>query len=356
MKKEIDHIKSVKKPLFSILKGIGITLVVTGHSGCPDFIRNFIYSFHMPLFFIISGYLFKETYFQEKNKFIQRRIFSLYVPFVIWSIVFILLHNVFYHFNLINDSFSSYGTVNHIYTIKETLIRISKSFLLINSESFLGAFWFLKALFCGSILFILIQSKIKNVFFIPLTCIIIILLRTFLISKELITASGETLHQAIYALLFISIGHILKQQNIILSKFKISIYLLILTIISQFKSLSMNQDFLNCLIIPFSGSLGFIILFNMCHSLKMGKNIFFKITAQLGDYSLYILVFHFLMFKPISFLKIKLYDEPTFLLGEFPIISIDNSFFWIIYTTFSLVTSFVFGLLIRKGLQIIKAH
>lgn len=38
-----------------VCKGIGIILVVLGHTGSP-FVR-LIYSFHMLLFFIISGFL-----------------------------------------------------------------------------------------------------------------------------------------------------------------------------------------------------------------------------------------------------------------------------------------------------------
>lgn len=39
-------------------KGIGIILVVLGHILIKGNIKIYIYSFHMPLFFIISGYLF----------------------------------------------------------------------------------------------------------------------------------------------------------------------------------------------------------------------------------------------------------------------------------------------------------
>lgn len=40
------------------LKGVGIFLMIIGHVMSP--IRNMIFSFHMPLFFFISGYLYKD--------------------------------------------------------------------------------------------------------------------------------------------------------------------------------------------------------------------------------------------------------------------------------------------------------
>ncbi|OYW16811.1 MAG: hypothetical protein B7Z52_07870, partial [Burkholderiales bacterium 12-64-5] len=43
------------------MKAIGIVLVVVGHSpGLNPFIKHVIYSFHMPLFFFISGLLLTE--------------------------------------------------------------------------------------------------------------------------------------------------------------------------------------------------------------------------------------------------------------------------------------------------------
>jgi acyltransferase len=47
----------------AIAKALGIILVVIGHStynaGYQDEVKKFIYMFHMPLFFILSGYFFK---------------------------------------------------------------------------------------------------------------------------------------------------------------------------------------------------------------------------------------------------------------------------------------------------------
>ena len=43
--------KSKRKPDIDVLKGIGIVLVMLGHQNLP--IGHFIYSFHMPLFFLI---------------------------------------------------------------------------------------------------------------------------------------------------------------------------------------------------------------------------------------------------------------------------------------------------------------
>ena len=45
-----------------MLKGIGINLVVLGHTTCNVELGNWIYHFHMPLFFFLSGVFFFSYY------------------------------------------------------------------------------------------------------------------------------------------------------------------------------------------------------------------------------------------------------------------------------------------------------
>lgn len=48
----------MREPELDILKGIGIVLVLVGH-GLSGYVDTFAASFHMPLFFLVSGYFFK---------------------------------------------------------------------------------------------------------------------------------------------------------------------------------------------------------------------------------------------------------------------------------------------------------
>ena len=63
----------------SIAKGIGIILMVIGYAGCPTWMFQFIYLFHMPLFFFLSGYCFNNQYIDDKKIFIFRRITLYYI-------------------------------------------------------------------------------------------------------------------------------------------------------------------------------------------------------------------------------------------------------------------------------------
>ena len=46
----------------TIAKAIGILLMVAVHGGMQKYGADFIVMFHMPLFFFVSGYCFKEKH------------------------------------------------------------------------------------------------------------------------------------------------------------------------------------------------------------------------------------------------------------------------------------------------------
>lgn len=85
-----------RNDVIDILKGIGIILMVVGHSGAPKIVNDIIFSFHMPLFFIASGWFFNEACLDNKKTYTTKKINTLYLPYLKWSICFLILHNVFF--------------------------------------------------------------------------------------------------------------------------------------------------------------------------------------------------------------------------------------------------------------------
>ena len=94
MKKNFVHI--------DILKGIAIILVVIGHFYPQSFqldswttVNKLIYSFHMPLFMVISGYLFANSNFiintsKSYFEFIQKKSVRLLFTYFSISLIIIL--------------------------------------------------------------------------------------------------------------------------------------------------------------------------------------------------------------------------------------------------------------------------
>ncbi|KHD07589.1 hypothetical protein PN36_20120 [Candidatus Thiomargarita nelsonii] len=83
-------------------KGIGIILVVYGHVARGVFnaglyqeqpliiyhlIDNIIYSFHMPLFFFLSGLFFIRSFNKRGSRLILNKIDTIFYPYLIWSII-----------------------------------------------------------------------------------------------------------------------------------------------------------------------------------------------------------------------------------------------------------------------------
>ena len=70
-----------------IAKGIGIVLVVWGHSSLPFEFRKWVYSFHMPLFFILSGYFYKSQKYGFTDFFL-RKLRTLIIPYFFLNFAF----------------------------------------------------------------------------------------------------------------------------------------------------------------------------------------------------------------------------------------------------------------------------
>lgn len=94
-----------EKRLFYLdaLKGILIFLVVLGHAiqfQIADYQHNvlfrLIYSFHMPLFFLISGFLTYKGRYDER--LIPKRFIQCIIPFITWAFILPILEN--FHLDL----------------------------------------------------------------------------------------------------------------------------------------------------------------------------------------------------------------------------------------------------------------
>lgn len=122
-------------------KGIGIILVVLGHILSKGNIKIYIYSFHMPLFFIISGYLFNYINIINFKEVINKKIKALLIPYLTFSLI-----NIFGEYILSGLSFTV----------------LKKNFLETIKFSGIGALWFLPALFIAEFIFIFCKLNISR--------------------------------------------------------------------------------------------------------------------------------------------------------------------------------------------------
>jgi len=133
-----------------IAKGIGISLVVMGHfcpATAPEYwhlLKRIIYLFHMPLFFFLSGFLFR----YEKYPYlllVKKKVKRLLIPFVFIAVIFLVVKYVSgLFFNLDNP------------------VKLEKLFLILLDplKSFMPLLWFIYTLF----LIFLIYPPIRSIF------------------------------------------------------------------------------------------------------------------------------------------------------------------------------------------------
>lgn len=79
--KQVNHMNNKRIEWLDIAKGIGILLVILGH--CLNINQrsfHLIFTFHMPLFFLLSGYVFKDKV--PFFKFIGKKFKTLIIPFL----------------------------------------------------------------------------------------------------------------------------------------------------------------------------------------------------------------------------------------------------------------------------------
>lgn len=76
-------------------KGIGILLIVLGHVVPNRAIHQFVYSFHVPLFFLLSGFTYRVK--SDKKQFYLTKFKRLLVPYYIFAVVSIVIYFVMSH-------------------------------------------------------------------------------------------------------------------------------------------------------------------------------------------------------------------------------------------------------------------
>ena len=80
-----------------VCKGLGIFLVFIGHTNVSQLSRtlyDWIYSFHMPLFYMLSGLVFDGTKYNTFRKYINRRLKTLILPFFILNTILYIIAEV----------------------------------------------------------------------------------------------------------------------------------------------------------------------------------------------------------------------------------------------------------------------
>ena len=162
----MGNYQSKRKEYLDITKGIGILLVVLGH--CPlvfNPLKQWIYAFHMPLFFFVAGMVWNKDSHEKRGfftgEFLADKIKRLIIPCFIWGVLYMLLDMV----------------MNHSFSPKLIAYLIYGSQAGFQHAGSLTSLWFLPCMFLSVCAFEIIQKllvKAKHgalaLFFISVLC------------------------------------------------------------------------------------------------------------------------------------------------------------------------------------------
>lgn len=275
---------------FDYIKGIAILLVVMGHviqhnnlqGGVYNPVYEFINSFHMPLFFIVSGSLTAlrtntlNGTFLELTKYNYKKIISLIIPFLVWGLI-------------INTYF---------FSEKFQLISIKE---IISYIKYPGNTWFLQKLFeiyCIYSISRTLTSRIISPLFNGL-----LLLATSLSINILLYFIVDRTHYLSVLLfnLFFYFGYFSFKLTLIqkyITKewvLSLSIFVFSLLVVHWSYESTMIDKLLKIII----SITAFIVLYNICKRIKWNPFIS-NLLSMWGRYSLAIYLIHFYF---VPFLK-----------------------------------------------------
>lgn len=193
-------------PWVNNLRWIWIILIVLWHSFFADssLLVHFIFTFHVALFFFLSGFLFNDKKYLKLIPFVKIKFNRLIIPFVIFNLI------MFLYLKLREIAFWEISFVNTINFIKWILYW---SYLPWHDEIILTNVptWFLISLFVVTIYYFFLNKIIINRFYRILALFILSIL-VFIESKYVIFRLPWSLEISIMAMLFYWIWHTFKNE------------------------------------------------------------------------------------------------------------------------------------------------
>lgn len=284
--------KNKRIKYIDIARGFAILFIVLSHalgeSSNSKLLFNFLFSFHVILFFILSGYTFslKE---ESSLKFIKNKFVRIMIPYFTWALLFLIPYMLF------GSNIGKLIGTHSSFDLKTQIINVFYGNGNHNALKQNTSLWFLPALFSTEILYYFLikllhkKSKtIKIITLIPLTII------SYLANYKLNIIFPWGINTALVIGIFYYIGYLFKEYDIFTKEklFK-GIYIIpILILGSIFSYINGKISYLGyqynnltyALIAGLSLSIGTIYIASL-----MKEN---KILEYIGKNTMGILIFH----------------------------------------------------------------
>ncbi len=311
----------------SVAKGLCILLVVVGHSGCPDLLGRFIYLFHVPLFFFTSGYFNKiaEDFGTLKQR-LWSRVKRLYIPFVLYGLLFLLLQPLLIRVGWEVDDGRSLLT--------KSLLMLFK---MDPPSVLLGGFWFVRSLFIAAvaadIVLFLVRKRVPVWALFLFFAFVAMGLKSFPPGTPVV----RQLSLAVLGMVFFLFGMVYRSVEgrwALLSKsWMLLPALLVLLSQTLFYPGDLSISCIGALdtgVFIATALIG--IYFVMGVSQWLSRSVLMGPFRYMGNQTLVILALHFLCFKLVSWAAVALYGIPYGEIAGSVVLSGLPGGWWLLYT------------------------
>lgn len=285
MEEKID--KKSRIEYLDIARGIAIILMVAGHVFYYDIYWEVIFSFHMPIFVIISGMFFKYT--ESFKEYILKMIKKLFVPYVIGVCIVSTARNL-----IVGENIS---------IIPQVLLGYSNfKSLFYNTES-VGALWFVPYLIVIKIMYYVVYKELQiSDKFLTIECLIILIVGLCFKNNEIYLPWSIDI--ALATMIFYHIGYLIKKYNILekwMNDYKIMLIFLVVWIIGiKYTDLELAVRIYSipAFITAFCGSM---VLIKVSHFIQKYIKLIGKALKWCGKNTIIILIAHYYEYKVFEY-------------------------------------------------------
>lgn len=353
--KRIDRIDS---EYWNILKGIGIICVVVAHLWLDA--TRYLYMFHLPLFFFISGYLYnEEKYGDDPYLHIANRLKSSWMKYVFCFVILIIFHNLLLDLRL-------EWLWTDRYSFADIFIKMVEALVGEGEGAFGLALWFVPVLVIATCLlgFIVYYSRkiytctnsrvFKYIF--QFVVVLICTLIGYYFEAEKLTMHANT-HVSLVVMPFLWGGYLLRNSRIDFKKYLYLIPTTICAVIVYIAKEHYRFDLALQWVYPYMHIVAFLGIY-MC--LYIAKHIqrfpkLTKIFVLYGKASFWIMFAHLPLCRTFDWAYLNLFDKEHF---EELYVVIDTVVFaeelWPLYLFIGLGVTMVIYLLYQKVVHWIK--
>ena len=242
------------------------------------------------------------------------------MPFVKWSLLFLLLHNVFYYLNIYNGEYGFKGEVSYLYSWKEYVIRCIRIMLgLHGQEQLLGGYWFLPQLLYASIIGFFTIKYVRNLY----TGTAIMLGLSIVISFfDLRMPFWGVRSLTFFSTVFFLTGYLYKKKYNNWNKGYLSVLFAVIVAVGSVWCYTSMLSFTTDKMLPYAvcAICGTVMTLNISQYIASKESWIKNLLVYVGNNTLTVLTWHFLCFKIVSLIIIQLYGLPIEQLACFPII------------------------------------